>query len=444
MKVVLICPGRREAVAALMEREPLVNVQLLGKSLLEYWLEHLVEKGADTVQILAADRPEQVRALVGDGARWGLHVSVHPERRELSTDEARAKYREQSDETWLPEPLDAIVLDRFPGLPAPLFNSYADWFAALAEWMPRAATSARIGVREIRPGIWAGLGARISPTAELHAPCWVGEDVRIGPRAIVGPMAIVEARALIESDAEVVESMVGPETLLGRCTELRHSLAVNSVLVNWRLNSCVRVRDAFLLSGLEKDFWKSGNVLGRVAALFAFIGLAPFALGAALRHKRRARSLWRALLAARPRPVAATLMPGDALVYYELRDVHGVLRRWPQLWNIVRGEFAWVGNRPLSPQQAERLANDYERLWLAAPIGLISLADAEGCRGFLSDEARAHASYYAAQAGGRLNRLVLLRTLFLLAFGLAWSRAVEMVTPFLHRLRTAQQRGHRL
>ena len=131
MKVILICPGRREAVAALMEREPLVNVQLLGKSLLEYWLEHLVEKGADTVQILAADRPEQVRALVGDGARWGLHVSVHPERRELSADEARAKYREQGDEPWLPEPLDAIVLDRFPGLLGPASGRGGKAFARL-------------------------------------------------------------------------------------------------------------------------------------------------------------------------------------------------------------------------------------------------------------------------------------------------------------------------
>ena len=62
MNAVLICPARREDVAALSEWAPLSNVPFLGKSVLEYWLDYLVEKGADTVQILAVDRPEQVRS----------------------------------------------------------------------------------------------------------------------------------------------------------------------------------------------------------------------------------------------------------------------------------------------------------------------------------------------------------------------------------------------
>ena len=72
MKTLLICPGEREGVAALAEFAPLCNVPILGKPLIEYWLEHLVEQGARHVYILATDRPEQVRELAGNGARWGL------------------------------------------------------------------------------------------------------------------------------------------------------------------------------------------------------------------------------------------------------------------------------------------------------------------------------------------------------------------------------------
>src|SRR6266404_6163518 len=92
----VICPADRPGVQALAEREPLVNATILGKALIEYWLEHLAILGARQILVLAADRPEQVSARIGDGARWGLQVTVLPETRELSAAGARAKYRPDS------------------------------------------------------------------------------------------------------------------------------------------------------------------------------------------------------------------------------------------------------------------------------------------------------------------------------------------------------------
>ncbi|HZI33277.1 MAG TPA: sugar phosphate nucleotidyltransferase, partial [Candidatus Binatia bacterium] len=97
MKAILVCPAERETVAALAENIPLVALPVLGKPLVEYWIEHLAALGATEILILAADRPEKVRVLVGDGARWGVGVSVLPEARELTPDEARKKYRGSED-----------------------------------------------------------------------------------------------------------------------------------------------------------------------------------------------------------------------------------------------------------------------------------------------------------------------------------------------------------
>src|SRR5206468_11323241 len=104
----------------------------------------------------------------------------------------------------------------------------------------------------------------------------------------------------------------------------------------------------------------------------------------------------------------------------------------PQLWNIARGQFTWVGNRPLSPADAAALANEFERLWLAAPIGLVSLADALGCPQAFSDEARAHASYYAVKANWRLDCSIFLRALIVLLFGYCTMSATEeLLVPIL-------------
>src|SRR5882672_360768 len=111
MKALLICPGEREPVGALAEMAPLSLIPILGKALIEYWLEHLALRGAKEVCVLATDRPEQVRALVGDGARWGLRIEVYPELRELTPEEAREKYCAADSTSWLPAPDDARLMD---------------------------------------------------------------------------------------------------------------------------------------------------------------------------------------------------------------------------------------------------------------------------------------------------------------------------------------------
>jgi carbonic anhydrase/acetyltransferase-like protein (isoleucine patch superfamily) len=251
MKSLLICPDERIGVAELAESAPLANVPILGKSLVEYWLEHLAAAGAAEVLVLAVDRPDQVRAGVGDGARWGLRVTVQPDKRERTLEEARAKYQDQPA-MWLPAPNDAFLMDHLPNLPhLPLFTSYADWFAAARALMPLALTPDRIGVRELKPGVWVGLRAHVAPDAKLIAPCWIGERAWIEAGAVIGPNAVLEREVFVARGAEVSRSAIGPETFVGQFTEVRNSIAWGSTLINWERDSCLKVPDAFLLCSRE-------------------------------------------------------------------------------------------------------------------------------------------------------------------------------------------------
>ncbi len=428
MKALLICPAVRENVAALAETAPLASLPVFGHSLVEHWLEHLALLGAKEVCILATDRPGQVRALVGDGARWGIHAEVFPEIRELTLAEARAKYCAAND-AWLATPDDAILMDHLPGAPEyPLFTSYADGFRALQNWLPHAATTPdRIGLHEIKPGVWVGLHAHISPEAKLHAPCWIGENVFVGAGASIGPAAILENNSFVERGVEVFHGVVGAETFVGGFTDIHNSLALGNTLVNWQLGSTVKVPDDFLLCSLARrgPVFKSINFFSRLVAMLTLLLTLPVALLPMLKAKLHGLPVLRPRVAVRPRVSGAVAMPGDTLVYHELTGAPGWLHRWPQLWNIACGDFAWVGNRPLNPSQAARLTNDFERLWLAAPLGLVSLADTEACAGFFNIETRAHASFYAAQANWRLDWSIFIRVIFLLITGTPYSQARE-------------------
>src|SRR6185369_14251897 len=136
MKTLLICPSYRFALPQLVERGPLAIAPILGECVASHWIEHLAGLGATHVKIIAADRADQVRTTLGDGARWGVKLEVIGVSVEPTRSEAIARY--QPDETgWLATPNDLVFMNHLPGCEGqPLFSSYATWFSALLAWMP--------------------------------------------------------------------------------------------------------------------------------------------------------------------------------------------------------------------------------------------------------------------------------------------------------------------
>jgi NDP-sugar pyrophosphorylase family protein len=262
MKSILICPAERLNVSALAENVPLVNMPILGKTLVEYWLEHLVTLGAKEVLILNSDRSQKISAPIGNGERWGLRVTMQNEVFERNIAEARTKFRAADNFYWLPSPNDVIVMDRLPQQPEfPLFTSYANWFVALMDWLPRAATPERIGVRIVKPGVWAGLHTRIAPTVKLHAPCWIGNDVHIGEGAVIGPNVVIEEKTFIEPRVNISSSHIGAETFVGSLVNIEDSIVLGGTLISWKYNSIVKVPDEFLLCSIAHPRGASARAL---------------------------------------------------------------------------------------------------------------------------------------------------------------------------------------
>jgi len=250
MKALLICPSNRGSVPLLSESAPLAAAPLLGQSLLEYWLAHIATAGIKEAIVLADDRPAHIQSIAGDGARWGLSISVIEESRELTPAQALLKYDKDLNTESLQNGI--VVLDHFPNLAEkPLFTSYAAHFEALLAWMSRARTPDRVGVKELMQGIYTGLRAQVSTEAILHAPCWLGKNVYVGAGAVLGPNTIVEDGSFIEPGAVVSHSFVGPNTFVGEFAELAESLAFGDTLVNIRTGSATKVPDNFLLSALR-------------------------------------------------------------------------------------------------------------------------------------------------------------------------------------------------
>jgi hypothetical protein len=400
---------------------PLAATPVFGQSIVEHWLDEMSRRRAKYVRVLAADRPHLIRSLLGDGSRWGFKLEVLPQREEPTRQDALAQFSACcTDPVTTVE--DVFVMDHLPDFPKyRLFDDYAAFFAGLTARLNGVTAADRIGLREVEPGIWVGLRTRFDCRAKLHAPCWIGEHVWIGPETEIGPMAVIEDRVFVDRGAWVEQSHVACDSYVGEFVELRHSLAWGPQLINWQNGSFLLVPDEFLLSGFKrpKPLPAGAGWLGRLAALLVLQLTVPIGIYGLF------KSSILGLPAFRPREAVLPWSQEGAeetrtITYFEMNSTNKFMRRWPQLWNVACGDFAWVGNRPLTPKNAAQLTTEFEKLWLNAPIGLVSLADVEGAFDRFDEQARAHAAFYATGADWRLDLSILTR----FAQGM-WRRALD-------------------
>lgn len=382
MKTKIICPALRPGVAGLARRAPLATLPMFGSSPLGIHLSALYSGGVRDVEILAADRPEFIRDYVGSGEAWGLRVMVTP-----VADEVRVS--------------GASLLDAADAPCAGAFQNYRSWFEALRSAFPEAS-SQRAGMRELSPGVCVHSRAEVAPDAKLVAPCWIGENARIGAECLVGPGAYVEDGCVIENGANIEESWVGPGTHVGPYVDILDSLAWGRWLCKWTTGTTTIVHDAFLLGEIPGPARSpKGRWLNRVAALVVAMGTVFVPIAGLLLAIAKKKSLWQNHIAVMP--------DGSAVEYGELPGFSGPFRRWPRLLSIAKGEFAWVGNPPVTPAEVGSMLTQHERLWYSVRPGLVSLADVHGDPDARDEEAVAHATYFIASQSARSKVGIFLR-----------------------------------
>ncbi|MGZ8898981.1 MAG: hypothetical protein ACXW3Z_02710 [Limisphaerales bacterium] len=285
MKTILICPNQASGIAALADAKTLVTLPFLGERFICYWLQYLAEQKFKEVRIVTTDPVDSIQEYTGTGARWGLKIEIFHEVRELTPAEARKRYRPAYENDWPAEPNDVMVADHFPGVQGhKVFESYAQWFKGMSLWLPQLSASRRVGLREIEPGVFAGRRTKIAGTAKLLAPCWIGDNVRIGSNAVIGPMAFLEDQVVVEDRSMILNSWVGPETFVGTLTELKDSLAWGTLLINWKTGSHTQVIDPFLLASLA-DESRGKKRKSKLATVVRKPFMRPFEVMSALAQK---------------------------------------------------------------------------------------------------------------------------------------------------------------
>ncbi len=159
------------------------------------------------------------------------------------------------------------------------FTGYSNRLAGWEDYrrLVQGALGGRCEIRpagqEIKPGIWCGDGARISSSAQILAPVYIGPRARIRAGALLAAGTSIEHHSEVDCGTVVQDSSVLPRTYLGPGLHISQSVVSGSRLVHLGRNLDVELADTGLLA--RRGASTPLRALRAVASLLGAFGTDP-------------------------------------------------------------------------------------------------------------------------------------------------------------------------
>lgn len=320
-----------------------------------------------------------------------------------------------------------------------LYNAYA---AGKPEAQPPDQALPRIRYpliegRQIAPGIWVGLHHVIHPNARLAPPVCIGDNCWIGQNAEIGPETILGSNVIVDDEATVARSTILDHTYVGQLVNVTNRIIHHCIAIDPATSEHAQIVDPFLLAETRPETIRRGRirwVLTVTAAFLLLVLTLPITLPIGLivflttggRLFRRSLRVGRSPAA--PRPGQPPEIRTFNLLAFQTQRRAGIesafgrwLRQWeldrlPELLNVLKGDLALVGVKPLSPEEVAQLHEEWHQKRSECPAGVTGLWYIQLDPGHELDEVLVADAYYVATRTRRSEILLLLQT------PLAWLR----------------------
>jgi Bacterial sugar transferase len=282
---------------------------------------------------------------------------------------------------------------------------------------------------QLADGIRIGGNVSLHPTATLIPPVMINADCLIARGARLGPNVVVGSKTIVGDKTSLENCCILPNTYLGRDLSVENAIVDRNCLLCGQTSVSTMIPDSFLIGPNNKvpiGQWlaKSPSILAAWLALvpgsilFGVLYLLARLLGVRnpIRHYRAVRL-----------PAAEDSRMWQQFTFYEFARGKSRffdllvnflrLRRLPTVWNIARGQIAWVGLRPRRPEQITALPEDWRELYLTCKVGMVRLAELDAATTGVTniDQVYSSEAFYSVDTCYKRDLKILWRAL--------WTRA---------------------
>jgi NDP-sugar pyrophosphorylase family protein len=280
--------------------------------------------------------------------------------------------------------------------------------------------------RQIAPGVWVGLHDSIHPTVKIAAPVYIGENSYIGREVELGTGTVICSNVVIDDEATIRRSTILSETYVGQLLNIVDRIVSPTSISDPESGETTAVVDPFLLSrvGAQSDEPSQlVRVLSGMVAIFLLVIASPLLL-----------LLWLlAMIGSGGQPLTRSPRLGHRIIQdgslyrfnllsFQTRRQNGgyilggrwmerwELNRLPELFNVLRGDLALVGVKPLRPEDVAYLSEDWHQKRHDFPAGLTGLWYQQTEPNSDLDTVIIADIYYVATRTWRSDLLLFLRT----------------------------------
>lgn len=284
-----------------------------------------------------------------------------------------------------------------------------------------------LDARHIAPGIWVGRNPSIHPTARLAAPVYIGDHSWIGREVELGAGTVIGDSVVIDDEATVSGSTIISGTYVGQLVNVQDKIVTPDTISDPRAEATTRIVDPFLIARVGAAAEGRGPLrrmasivltialmallspLFVLAWLIATLGTGGQPLTREPRVGQRVGGVGGSprtfqLLRFRTRRADGSHVPGGRLL--ERWGLH----RLPELLNVLQGDMGLVGVKPLRPDEAARLTEEWHQRRHEAPAGITGLWYLQTDPDSDLDTVIVTDVYYTATRNWRGDLLLLLRT----------------------------------
>ncbi len=284
---------------------------------------------------------------------------------------------------------------------------------------------------ELQPGVWVGKNISASSAVSFEAPLVIGDNCRIGKGVTLGKGTIIGHDVMVDVGARLNNAVILSKTFVGPQTVVQDSIIQGNLVIDLEKDTFTAVNDN--LAALEIEQSKVGFslfvMLNRVLACLMYGVLSPFLLLLFLlmivglkfplitRVKRITPDL-KSLAAGKLRLKVIDLIylgPADLTqkpVGHNpdpLTTLPHILARIGNLSNVVKGEILLVGNRPMDPEEAFSITEEWRRTRFKCQGGVISILDTNEVDETTDEELVIAEGYYAVHRNFWMDLSVLFR-----------------------------------
>lgn len=246
--------------------------------------------------------------------------------------------------------------------------------------------------RRVAEGIWIGRNTVIHPNVRLQPPVVVGDNCYIGAGVQLGPTAVIGNNVIIDEEATILNTAVFNGTYVGQLVNLENRLVNKGQVVDIATGEAVQVTDQFLVGRAFQTVSDTGlfQMLEKGAAITLLLGLSWFmaliglltlliqrkVLTTTTYYHSDIQSSWRNS-SFTPKPLYlwefATRNSKGELTGYGRWLTRWNFHRLPQLWNVIRGELALVGVKPLTEEETRHIQEEWQQKRFERKAGFTGL-----------------------------------------------------------------------